>query len=187
MTGMSRRRKLICALSALATLVVIIPWVHSHRRHEVLVWGSRYHALSVGATYGQVALRHVHLKTDDAHVSFSDPGFQHRSAAAQPTQLGMYASDCSIFWVVGPFSFIVGKQQGGDWQTPGSARWTDHLQELVVPYWFILALTLAPGLLMIYRHIRRPRAGHCAQCGYDLRASPQRCPECGADTTLQVT
>jgi hypothetical protein len=61
-------------------------------------------------------------------------------------------------------------------------RWT-----LTLPYWLILILVSAPLWLRVIRRIRAaPHAGHCAVCGYDLRASPQRCPECGTVVFAKV-
>jgi len=186
MERVSRRRKVICALSVVASLLVIVLWVHSYRRHEVLLYGTHRHCATIGATHGRFSLRHMRLESNDSGVHFGDPGFKHNSARAQPMQPGLYASDCRIFWAIGPFSFIVGSERAGDWQRPGGAHWDMHLQELIVPHWFVLMLTVCPAVLLVYRHAKRPREGHCAKCGYDLRASPQRCPECGAATAAGV-
>jgi len=57
---------------------------------------------------------------------------------------------------------------------------------ITVPFWILLAATAAlpawklRAIFREYRHNRRRRGGFCGSCGYDLRATPQRCPECGA-------
>jgi hypothetical protein len=51
-----------------------------------------------------------------------------------------------------------------------------------IPDWFLIALTaLLPTVYLVHRRTRRSRqtTGHCQACGYDLRATPERCPECG--------
>jgi hypothetical protein len=56
---------------------------------------------------------------------------------------------------------------------------------VIVPFWSVVpALAAMIGLLLWRdrswrRRDRREREGLCVNCGYDLRATPERCPECG--------
>ena len=55
-----------------------------------------------------------------------------------------------------------------------------------VPLWLPAIAAGAMPAVMLVRHVRairrrrRNAAGQCVSCGYDLRASRDRCPECGA-------
>ena len=49
-----------------------------------------------------------------------------------------------------------------------------------VPFWgFLVGLSCVAYSLRGARS-RGGKRGHCATCGYDLRATPARCPECGS-------
>jgi hypothetical protein len=65
-----------------------------------------------------------------------------------------------------------------------------YVRGLVIPFWSVALLS---GVIAVYLTRRyntwqvRRRAGLCENCGYDLRASSDRCPECGAAIPSRVT
>ena len=108
------------------------------------------------------------------------------------------ASDPDDGWSCRPFSFSGDSQiritQSGEWRTLGfvlshvafKGGSVDHVARwMAVPHWFLIFLTavlpLGQARYMMHqrRQTRRLCSGLCLTCGYDLRASPERCPECG--------
>jgi hypothetical protein len=62
----------------------------------------------------------------------------------------------------------------------------NYLRIITLPLWLVAAVSatfpaiwVAVGLTNRIHRRRRFLAGFCATCGYDLRASPDLCPECG--------
>lgn len=59
------------------------------------------------------------------------------------------------------------------------AMGVDISWHLDVPYWFLALAAGATALWCAARRSSRFVRGQCSRCGYDLRATPDRCPECG--------
>lgn len=80
-------------------------------------------------------------------------------------------------WIRGPWKFVgfqLGIRDGIGF---------NEFRIMIFPLWFILALCSFPAGLWLWKtRLNRKRVcrGLCAKCGYDLRASPDRCPECGS-------
>ena len=70
------------------------------------------------------------------------------------------------------------------WEPSGTSP--APLRVVVVSWWWLAAIGTLPVLPQIavaigrrFRQRLRCTDGLCLSCGYDLRASPDRCPECG--------
>jgi hypothetical protein len=86
------------------------------------------------------------------------------------------------------FFGCVGIYHGGYYTDTQATRTPRVSVSLAIPLLATLPLAL-PGVRLWPRqsHAERlRRLTHCPSCGYDLRASPERCSECGAAATAKL-
>jgi hypothetical protein len=155
--------------------IVLLLWIRSGHVVDTI----SYDALAGKNGTGDLG---IYLESGEGKISLICDGASHMSSSglrwwklsvremnstmtlAHPLRWNLQPS--SMGWHLGPFGLRI-----WDWRF-----------KLVMPYWSILLISgIWPAV--VFRRWRRRRRrlalGCCSSCGYDLRATLGRCPECG--------
>jgi len=184
--------KTFTTLSLLLCVTSVVLWVRSYRYWDLTgregeirfgdpQWGGS--ATSASGKFGFVLWKRWNPRS----VPTPATGFEHRSFPALAA-VAASAREVGQFYFLGlVYDRSESDPEGGRAVNPGAPPRVAAKQiiwSVIVPYWQIaLLLAIAPVLSLwsatTKRRALRLTRGQCPICGYDLRATPDRCPECG--------
>jgi hypothetical protein len=199
-----RRRllNLLCAFSLLLSVEVVALWLRSRWVQDTLEYRTaspsqrRYRVYEISSVNGgvEVLCATTTVENPEALDLFvHDAGLGVRSLRSHPDHEDAEDVGGSSAWNRLGFKTETDHETSSVTRFRRNPRSAENLgrratdQVLVTfPYWLAWLLFLAGGWPLIGRLARlatlrmaRP-SNHCRQCGYDLRATPDRCPECGS-------
>ncbi len=138
--------------------------------------GCRHHGLTIMSAAGVVELTlSTGVTGDDCTEGGCTPGFRANHSSISGGRLIFNSMRGTVAQWLG-FRFARGSPGFVHALLSGSAA----SMMLNVPYWFLVGCSGAVLTTAVVRaRGRRTKPGMCEGCGYDLRASVDRCPECG--------
>jgi hypothetical protein len=199
---MHRLSTLLAAVALLLSVGCIVLWVRQRDATDTFDWRSRDHdADGVRRTQffweaysadGRVRITRCAYDSigDDAFPDQPD-GLSHRWADPAASSATVSPQFASPFYQVTRFGADV---FGVTLASHAPKTLLDHRERCVavsISLWVAAPMLAAVPLMWVVRHpgnTRRRRAanGLCLRCGYDLRATAGRCPECGAAVEVRA-
>ncbi|HEX5243493.1 MAG TPA: zinc-ribbon domain-containing protein [Tepidisphaeraceae bacterium] len=154
---MMRRLLIIMAVcSALLCVAATAAWIISLRYSAwVSVPVTKNHDAGMAIDRGTVAL----LCNSDPHLFTSPGGWEWSYRRAGGKRL---------------IDFVAPRGRMGF-----GAEWEPYEKAICLPLWFFAVAGLLGAATLARLAVRKRRPRCCSKCGYDLRASEHRCPECG--------
>lgn len=152
---MFRRGRIVQAASIATTLALVLAWLISY-------------AIAFDLAFRPLPTRWCQLGLNCGTLSLATQPWP----ATQWMQTGLLGYNArhedARLSGFGGYASLSGRSLGGH----------NGVAVVALPLWPLIVLTI----WLAFRSLRAPRrddAGRCRTCGYDLRATPDRCPECG--------
>jgi hypothetical protein len=156
---------LAAAASLLLCIATLALWVRSYWVGYSVEWGN-----GVDTGYGWTLHRH------DIGISQGVVYYTHsRPFIVSFNSLGPSQSTHSVF-----LGFLIAR---GYWPLVPDGDHSAFRTVAGFPIWlpaFLTSLLPARWMFHLLKNRQRTSSQRCRTCGYDLRATPDRCPECGA-------
>ncbi|HZN69002.1 MAG TPA: hypothetical protein VFB66_27225 [Tepidisphaeraceae bacterium] len=169
-----RLLNLLTGLSLLLCAAVAAVALASYGGEVQIRWPSPGTRLVVSVSRGEILVERARSLIDG--VGFNP----HRRVTAGPARDFTAAVSGHVSRGAGSHSRYAGGVQIGRVYRPSGFEFV--VVYVVVPVWLLLlplAPAWTPSLWQFARARARQRRGLCPSCGYDLRATPDKCPECG--------
>jgi hypothetical protein len=186
----------LAVLSLVLSVALVVLWVRSHYRSDIAARVSHDDTtlLIVGTAEGQLVVAVVgpFLATGEADMYKPSGGLHISGYSSNPPlppakvdqglrDLGKHVPSC-LHWQAAGFRWVASKRT--NLPVDGGSIPIAAIHAIGLPLWLpvIIASALPVMRVRAYRRSRRQRwrnEGKCGACGYDLRATPGRCPECG--------
>jgi hypothetical protein len=192
---MNRCAAITAALSTILLGLVLILWFESteiteaFERPDLLNPYDPQPSLGLMRALGAIERRRTIISCRGS-VAWTEEQYERSRPGSVPVAYNEWthtsAEGIDINSLLGPPSFLHGlgfafRAQEVPRPSPaGSAR--APCLVIAIPHWFLaVCFAVAPTAYIVrrVRTYRRASGGLCLACGYDLRASTTRCPECG--------
>jgi hypothetical protein len=199
--GEGMMRRLFTLLSALSLLLCVgacVMWVRSYWVADEWVGQSGNWSFQAGSTRGALFRSSVGPRPSSPPQApgvsgyTRTPAYSVRRGRSLPGDPGMrhQGGALGFWWFVSDGGTSVQAPPPNP-SLPGGVSYGPAnfapIRQYFVPYWSVtLLLAVLPAAWIAngrrYWQQRLRSRGRCIHCGYDLRATPDRCPECGAET-----
>jgi hypothetical protein len=178
------KRRLFAILSVLSLLVCGMTageWVRSHFTADAVGYGGQWTGAEISFVKGRLHFWQWASDNPAMIPRFLPPGLSY--TATSPTSARAYRLPGGT--ITASFYFAGTNCLHHRLTTPpfSNTIWYVH-----IPCWQVaLGTALLPSIWLgaWYRARRARQPGLCSTCGYDLRASKDRCPECGTPIPVQ--